>query len=99
MIEEQIAKELYDQQCKTHYYHEGTWYPKALETRYDEDERRRERVEAALKRFEEHFKSDGKAKTAEGEVMADRAQRIWAKAWMTRLLRVGRPRIIDRSEK
>lgn len=98
-MEQEIKDELYEQQCKTHYYHEGTWYPKALETRYDEDERRRERVEAALKRFEEHFKPDGEAKTIEGEVMAARAQRVWAKGWMSRILKIGRPRIIDRSEK
>lgn len=96
---ERIEKELYDQQCKTHYYKDGTWYPKALETRYDVDERQKERVEAAMKAFEDHFGPEGYAKTTEGEVMAARAQRVWAKGWMARILKVGRPRIIDRSEK
>lgn len=95
---ERIEKELYEQPCKTHYYRDGTWYPKALETIYDEDERQKERVEAAIKAFEQHFKPEGEAKTIEGEVMAARAQKVWAKGWMQRILKIGRPRIIERRE-
>jgi hypothetical protein len=62
-------EELRKIQEQTHYYHEGCWYPKALETLRTPEEATKERVTAAEEFFNKHFTVKGLPKTSKATVL------------------------------